>query len=137
MPLNFPTSPSNNEQYDSFYWDASAGIWRRINVESLLFNEQTGTSYSLQLSDRDKVVELNNSSEISLTIPLNSSVAFPNGSVINILQTGTGAVIIAGAEGVTVNATPGLKLREQWSSASVIKRATDSWVVIGDLVEVE
>jgi hypothetical protein len=64
---------------------------------------------------------------------LNSSVAFPTGSQINIIQTGAGQVTVAGAGGVTVNATPGLKLRAQWSAATLVKRATDTWVLIGDL----
>ena len=37
------------------------------------------------------------------------------------------------AGGVTINATPGLKLRAQWSYATLIKRATDTWVLVGDL----
>lgn len=45
---------------------------------------------------------------------------------------GAGQVTVGGA-GVTINATPGLKLRTQWSSATLIKRATDTWVAVGDL----
>ena len=41
--------------------------------------------------------------------------------------------VIAGASGVTVNGTPGLKLRTQWSVASLVKRGTDSWVLFGDV----
>jgi hypothetical protein len=66
-------------------------------------------------------------------VPLNSSVAFPVGSQINLLQTNTGQVTIAGASGVTVNATPGLKFRDRWSGASLIKRSTDGWVLVGDV----
>jgi hypothetical protein len=29
MALNFPNSPSDGDTYDNFYWDATAGIWRR------------------------------------------------------------------------------------------------------------
>jgi hypothetical protein len=68
-----------------------------------------------------------------LTIPTNSSVAYPVGTTIDIIQTGTGQVTIAGAGGVTVNATPGLKLRTQWSSATLLKRAENTWLVYGDL----
>jgi hypothetical protein len=50
-----------------------------------------------------------------------------------LLQTGAGQVTVAGASGVTVNATPGLKFRAQWSGATLIKRATDSWVLVGDV----
>jgi hypothetical protein len=87
------------------------------------------------LSDKDKLVEMNSSSANTLTVPLNSSEAFPIGSQINILQTGTGQTTIAPVSGsVTINATPGLKLRAQWSSATLIKRAENVWVLAGDLV---
>jgi hypothetical protein len=96
-------------------------------------NAQTGTSYTAALTDRDSLVELNNAAAITLTIPTNATAAFPVGTSIDILQTGAGQVTVAGAAGVTVNATPGLKLRAQWSSATLFKRATDTWVVMGDL----
>ena len=91
-------------------------------------------SYTLVLSDASKIVEMSVASANTLTIPLNSSHAFAVGTQIIILQTGAGQTTIAGTGGVTVNGTPGLKLRAQWSSATLIKRATDTWVAIGDLV---
>ena len=95
---------------------------------------QKSASYTLSdLAERDDLIEMNSASAITLTIPANSSVAYPVGTSIDILQTGAGQVTIAGAGGVTVNATPGLKLRAQWSSATLFKRATDTWVVMGDL----
>jgi hypothetical protein len=102
-------------------------------VITLSTNAQT-SSYTLVLSDSSKVVEMSNASANTLTIPLNSSAAFPVGSQIIILQTGAGQTTIAGTGGVTVNGTPGLKLRAQFSSATLIKRGTDTWVSLGDLV---
>ncbi len=96
-------------------------------------NQQSGTTYTTVLSDRDSLVECSNTSAITVTIPPNSSVAYPVGTSIDILQTNTGQVTIAAGAGVTVNATPGLKLRTQWSSATLFKRATDTWIVMGDL----
>jgi len=96
-------------------------------------NAQSGTSYTLVLTDASDIVEMSNGSGNTLTIPLNSSVAFAIGTVITVLQTNSGQTTIAGSGGVTVNGTPGLKLRAQWSSATLIKRATDTWVAIGDL----
>jgi hypothetical protein len=90
-------------------------------------------SYTLVLSDKNKVVEMGVGSANNLTVPLNSSVAFPVGSQINILQTGTGQTTIVATGGVTINATPGLKMRAQWSYATLIKRATDTWVLVGDI----
>lgn len=95
--------------------------------------QKTG-SYTLSaLSERDSLIEVSSSSAVTITIPANSAVAYPVGTSLDILQTSTGQVTIAGAGGVTVNATPGLKLRTQWSSATLFKRATDTWVVMGDL----
>ena len=100
----------------------------------ILIIEKTA-SHTLVLSDKDKLIEMNSASANTLTVPLNSSEAFPIGSQLNILQTGTGQTTIAPVSvSVTVNATPGLKLRAQWSSATLIKRAENVWVLAGDLV---
>jgi len=95
-------------------------------------NAQTA-SYSLVLSDKGKLVEMNVGSANNLTVPLNSSQAFPVGTQINILQTGSGQTTVVATGGVTINGTPGLKLRAQWSYATLIKRATDTWVLVGDI----
>ena len=91
-------------------------------------------SYTLALTDKNKLVEIGNASANTLTVPPNSSVAFPIGSTLTILQTGAGQCTITAGAGVTVNGTPGLKLRTIWSSATLIKRATDTWVALGDMV---
>ncbi len=107
----------------------------RINsIEELNTNAQVGTTYTLALTDDGKVVEMNNASANTLTVPPNSSVAFPVGSQILVLQTGAGQTTLAAGAGVTVNSKDGnLKLSAQWCAATLIKRATDVWVVIGDL----
>ena len=102
-------------------------------ASSNVITNAQGASYTLVLADKDKLVEISNGSANTLTVPLNSSVAFPVGTQITVLQTGAGQTTIAATGGVTVNATPGLKLRAQWSSVTLIKRATDTWVALGDL----
>lgn len=95
---------------------------------------QKSGSYTLSaLTERDSLIEVSSQSGTTITIPADSSVNYPVGTSIDILQTASGQVTIAGAQGVTVNATPGLKLRTQWSSASLFKRAANTWVVMGDL----
>jgi hypothetical protein len=112
----------------------SDGTQTKEGVPSRTTIIQRTDSYTLAaLTERDSLIEINKSSAATLTIPTNATVAWPIGTSIDILQTGTGQVTIAGAAGVTVNATPGLKLRTQWSSASLLKRGTDLWVVVGDL----
>ena len=99
---------------------------------TVITNAQTA-SYTLVLADKDKLVEIDNASANNLTIPLNSSVAFPVGTQITILQTGAGTTTLVATGGVTLNATPGLILRARWSSVTLIKRGTDTWVAVGDL----
>jgi hypothetical protein len=112
----------------------SDGTQTKEGVPSRTPIVQKTDSYTLSsLTERDSLIEMGKSTAQTLTIPANSSVAYPVGTSIDILQTGAGQVTIAGAGGVTVNATPGLKLRAQWSSATLFKRATDTWVVMGDL----
>jgi hypothetical protein len=103
-------------------------------VDSLTPISQKTDSYTLSsLTERDDLIEMNKATAVTLTIPLNSAVAYPVGTSLDILQTGAGQVTIAGAAGVTVNSTPGLKLRTQWSSCTLFKRAENTWVVYGDL----
>ena len=133
-----PTTTINFAQaeYDTLVLGAVEfpdGVQVKQGVPSLTAINQQSGAYTTVLADRDKLVEVSSASGVTVTIPANSSVAYPVGTSIDILQTGAGQITIAGAGGVTVNATPGLKLRTQWSSATLFKRATDTWVVFGDL----
>lgn len=97
-------------------------------------NEQTGTSYTLVLADAGKLVTLTNAAAITLEVPDNASEAFPIGTRVDLLQAGAGQVTVDPAGGVTVNAKDGNdKLADQWSAATLIKLASDTWVLIGDL----
>ncbi len=100
--------------------------------QNLTLNAQIGTTYTLVLTDNGRLVTLSNASAITLTVPLNSSVAFATGAVVNIQQIDAGQVTVAGASGVTVTGT-GTKLRTQYSAAALVKTGTDSWTLIGDL----
>jgi hypothetical protein len=111
---------------------ATAAIEQNKIADTIL--NQQAASYTLVLADKNKMVEISNASANTLTVPPNSSVAFPVGSTITILQTGAGQCTLTAGAGVTVNGTPGLKLRTTWSSATLIKRATDTWVALGDMV---
>jgi hypothetical protein len=90
-------------------------------------------SYTLVLADKAKVVEMSVGSANNLTVPLNSSVAFPTGTQIHIVQTGSGQTTVVATGGVTINTATTLKLRAQWSAATLIKRAENTWVLVGDL----
>ena len=97
-------------------------------------NAQTGTTYTLVLTDAGKVVTMTNASANTLTIPLNSSVAFPVNTRIDIIQYGAGQTSIAATGGVTIYSSGSkLKLTGQYSAASLWKKATDTWVLMGDI----
>ena len=96
-------------------------------------NEEVN-SYTLVLGDAQLVVEMNKSSANTLTIPPNSSVAFPVGTTLLVVQTGAGQTTLTAGVGVTVNSFLGLKIAGQWGGATLIKRATNTWVAIGALV---
>ena len=102
-------------------------------LNSLVTIDPETASYTLILANRDQMVEMNVSSGNTLTVPTNSSVAFPIGTKIHVVQTGTVQTTLTPAGGVTINGTPGLKLRSQWSAVTLIKRSTDTWIAFGDL----
>ena len=106
---------------------------------AVTLNAQTA-SYTLVLADADqKLVTLSVASANTVSIPTNASVAYPTGSVINVIQIGAGQTTIqASSSGTTtINstgaATAAPKLRAQYSAASCIKVATDTWYVVGDI----
>ena len=101
-----------------------------IEPSSMLSSSVVKTgSYTPVLKDMGTMIEMSGGGTLTIT---DTGDAIPVGTTYEVLQTGTSQVTIAG-DGFTPNATPGLKLRTQWSSATIIKRATNSWVVLGDL----
>ena len=102
--------------------------------ETIPLNAQTGTTYTLAAGDAGELVTLANASAITLTVPTNASVPFALGTQITITRAGSGALTVVGDTGVTVNSADGfLKLRTQWSSGTLIKLNTNSWILIGDI----
>lgn len=95
-------------------------------------NTQSGTTYTLVITDAGALLIFTNATAVTLTVPTFATVAFEAGNRIDILQYGAGKVTVAGA-GFTVNATPSLGLRAQYSAASLVNLGTDSWVLLGDL----
>jgi hypothetical protein len=92
------------------------------------------TGYTLVIGDAGKLVTMDAATgTITVTIPLASSVAFPTGTHVDVARLGVAAVRVTGATGVTVNATPGSNLRAQYSAATAIRYAGDTWLVVGDL----
>ncbi len=110
-------------------WEASP-----IDIAPSLvsFNNQTA-SYTLVITDKDKMVEFSSASGVTLSVPTNATVPFPVGTTITIMQAGAGQVTVAAISGVTLYYTPSVKTRTLYSSATLVKRATNLWYLMGDL----
>ena len=121
-----------NETVDCWEFTNNGTDYQRIFTDTVT-NAQAA-SYTLVLADSGKMVEMVVASGNTLTVPPNNAIAFPIGTTLTVLQTGAGQCTLTAGAGVTLNGTPGLKLRGQWSSATLIKRATDTWVALGDMV---
>lgn len=97
-------------------------------------NAQTGTSYTLVLADKGKLIEMNNASPNTLTVPPNTDVAFPVGSEIHWVQRGAGLTTLVAGSGVTVNSFDGiLTSLGQYAGGTLKKRGTNSWYALGGL----
>ena len=122
-PIDGPTSLYYACQYHSSMKGAIIG-----SLENDTIIKSLSASYTVIPEDINKIIEMSNGGTVTIT----DSTSFPIGCSIDILQTGSSQVTIAG-NGFTPNATPGLKLRAQWSSATLLKRGLNSWVILGDL----
>jgi len=90
--------------------------------------------YTLVLTDAGKVIEINSGSSENVTIPPNSSVAFPTGTQIVIVRLGAGAVVIVEGSGVTTRSDGDKnKIKSQYSSCVLIKHETNEWYILGNL----
>ena len=112
------------------YYSAS-GSWVNY-VDAQLINKTA--NYVLALHDSGKTITMNSSTATTVTVPTNAAVAFPLGSIITVLQTGSGATSFIEASGVTIRSKNSYKvMNTQYSGAQLIKLETDVWVLVGDL----
>jgi hypothetical protein len=98
------------------------------------YTTYTANTKTLALTDNGYYTRCSNTTLITITIPNNSTVAFPLGSEIVFFQAGSGNVLFANAAGVTLNSKESNKnLTGQYSAATLKKIATNTWDLIGDL----
>lgn len=97
-------------------------------------NAQTGTTYTLALTDVAKIVTLDNASAITLTVPAESSVAWPAGTTIVLVALGAGTVTVTAGGGVTINsADSAVEIGAQYGAVTLVKYGTDTWLLFGNL----
>lgn len=120
---------TSNTDLDTHWVDqlVSGNAPRTINTQT--------ASYTLQLTDAGGIVEMNVASANNLTVPDNATVAFPVGSQVDICQYGAGQTTIVQGAGVTiVSVSSNKKLAARYGTATLYKRATNEWVLTGNLV---
>jgi hypothetical protein len=129
-----PLNATNLNHIETGVQDASDRLDTVVSgLTAVTHNTQTGTTYTLVLADAGKIVEMNNASANTLTVPPNSSVAFPVGSFLSVRQYGAGGTTVAPGSGVTINSYGGgLRLGGQYAEATLTKRATDEWILSGE-----
>lgn len=95
---------------------------------------KTGSFTLAKTTDQNQTLFVNSASDVTCTIPANSSEAFDVGAVIEVIQGGAGRVTFSGAGGVVIYTADSLvKTRKQYASGSLVKIATDTWILGGDL----
>ena len=91
-------------------------------------------NYTLDISDAGQTILVNSTSNITITIPPNSSMPFATGQRLDIVRLNTGDVTIAEGVGVTINSkNSNKKIAARYSGATLIKYDTNTWILIGDL----
>jgi hypothetical protein len=136
------TDQASNTKYPSVkaVYDWAVGLFATIanlalKTDKLVVANRQTASYTLVLSDADKLVEMNVASANNLTVPLNSSVAFSTGTQILLAQYGAGQTTVVATSGVTIRSNGAkLKLNAQYSGATLVKIAENEWYLFGDIV---
>lgn len=104
-----------------------------VNAEVLTISGKTA-SYTPVAADAGTMLDIVSATGVNLTVPADATVNFAVGTQIHFLQAGAGQITVAAAGGVTVNARPGLKTAGLWASGTLLKRAANNWVCLGNMV---
>ena len=118
-------------------WNAATGDAQILNKPTIpsqysLVVTHTTTTYTLAIGDRNEFMVCDSTSNFTITIPLNSSVAFETGTEIAFMQVNTGSVTIQGTGGVTLRTSQTAKTAKQYAVIAIKKIATDTWVCVGE-----
>jgi hypothetical protein len=121
-----PSQTGNSGKY--LTTNGTAASW--ASPTDVVFNAQTGTTYTLVASDLNKMVTLTNANAITLTVP---NGVFTTGQQINLAQLGVGQVEVVSDGTTTINASPGKKIRAQYAIATLICTASNTFLLVGDI----
>lgn len=112
----------------------AANMRDAVESSAGLVSTTQAANYTAALVDRGTIVEMTSASANTFTVPPNASVAFPVHALLHVCQFGAGVTTIAAGAGVTIRSATGtFAMRAQYGVASIRKRATNEWVLFGDL----
>jgi hypothetical protein len=148
--LNQLTEATTTDDGDIYHLENVAGFDRFITKQNFLSstdakilaakggspNNQVGTSYTLQLSDAEATeIWMNNGSANTVVLPIHAATPMPEQNY-TVVREGTGVTAIAAPAGVLLNGVDGgnVTITSQYKSATLTKRADNTWVVRGDII---
>lgn len=144
MPLDFPSTPSNNQTYIDtttgvqYRYETQNGYWKAVSNSTFGIStvSEKNDNYTLTITDSGVLILMNATTNKTITIPANSSVSFPIGTRIDLMRFGTGNVNVAITTD-TLRSTDNVKnLKSQYSVAGLIKVKNTEWVLAGDIGQV-
>lgn len=113
---------SNSATASGLEWDDP------YTIPQIIDTAKTG-AYTIQAADAGKFLRMNATADFTVA----NTTGFSSGQRVDIIRLGTGACGIVAGPGVTINSAIGLELRAQYSAASIVCIAANSYYVIGDL----
>lgn len=136
VPYRGPDAVSPDDIVTLGQGDARWASQTALTAAQLVPVNSVTATYTLVLGDQGRAVEVSSATAVTVTVPPNSTTAFPIGTVLEIVQIGAGQVTAAAGAGVTIS-TAGAggttKTRAQWSIITLRKRGTDQWIAAGDM----
>lgn len=144
MSLDFPSTPSNNQIYfdtdtgSQYRYEEQNGYWKAVSNSTLGIStvSEVSENYTLSLSDSGVLILMNATTNKTITIPANSSVAFPIGTRIDLMRFGTGNVNVAITTDTLRSSENAKNLKSQYSVAGLIKVKNTQWVLVGDIGQI-
>jgi len=144
MAIDFPNSPATNATYTvgNRSWIYDGAVWNTYNtsfsgstggwsssqtVRSITTSTDTPTS-----ADNGYLLTVDTTSG-AVTVTINSSLGLTTGQRIDFMWVGAATSVTFSASSVTLNGTPGLKLRARYSAATLVCTASNTYVLVGDL----
>jgi hypothetical protein len=117
----------NNVVPGYYFWNGTA--WIQIS-NGLIVDASKTSSFSLAAADNNKLFLINSSTSVTVTVPS----GLPIGFACQFIQTGSGAIILLGGSGVTLNSANGLTSRAANSAVGLVMSSSASGYVFGDTI---